>query len=36
MTDIWIIAYLVMPFIILAMGYAATRLDDDERLSPGE
>ncbi|MBB3811354.1 hypothetical protein FHS81_003468 [Pseudochelatococcus contaminans] len=36
MTSLWIVAYLVMPLIVLAMGYAATRLDGDKPLPPGE
>lgn len=38
MTGLWIFAYVVLPVAVVAMGYAAMRLNEREagRLNPGE
>lgn len=36
MTTLWIYAYVVLPLVILAMGYAATRLDHPHHPGPAE
>ena len=36
MTDLWLIAYVVLPLIIVALGYAATRLDRGRHHQVGE
>lgn len=37
MTGLWLFAYVALPTIVVAMGYGAYRLtDDNERLHPGE
>jgi hypothetical protein len=38
MTGLWIFAYVVLPMVVVAMGYAAMRLNEHEvgRPKPGE
>ncbi len=36
MTTLWIYAYVVLPLVIIAMGYAATRLDGPRHSGPAE
>lgn len=36
MTGLWLYAYVALPLIVVAMGYAAVRLTDSSPLRPGE
>lgn len=36
MTGLWLYAYVALPLIVVAMGYAAVRLTEGTPLRPGE
>ncbi len=36
MTALWIYAYVILPLVVIAMGYGATRLDRPRHSDPAE